>query len=179
MRRVMWFLIVRRRLYALSCPAACSSTGIPNGSEVDATDGRVPITVATGHTGRTASAEAYGGVFAFRQTRAAHTLARLALSLPLTGCPRRLLTGRSKSRARGAKHRSGSKSRHLWGPESGGYLVRQSGVIDPGSSSGAAVAIVAFAPSFAAGTEMLTRTASWLSHHLQLSSRPSAGCTSE
>jgi hypothetical protein len=66
-----------------------------------------------------------------------------------------------------------------WGPESSGYLVRQSGIIDPDSSDGAAVAIVAFAPSFAAGTEMLTRTASWLNHHLQLSSRPSAGCTSE
>lgn len=35
------------------------------------------------------------------------------------------------------------------------------------------------APSFAAGTEILTRTASWLNHHLQLSSRPSASCTSE
>ena len=67
-----------------------------------------------------------------------------------------------------------------WGPESGGgYLVRQSGIIDPGSSEGVAVAIVAFAPSFATGTEMLTSTASWLRHHLRLSSRPSAGCTSE
>jgi hypothetical protein len=66
-----------------------------------------------------------------------------------------------------------------WGPESGGYLVRQSGIVDPGSSKGAAVAIVAFAPSFAAGTEMLTSTASWLRHHLRLSSRPSAGCSSE
>jgi hypothetical protein len=66
-----------------------------------------------------------------------------------------------------------------WGPESGGYLVRQSGIIDPDSSSGAVVAIVAFAPSFAAGTEMLTRTASWLNDHIRLSSRPSAGCSSE
>jgi hypothetical protein len=66
-----------------------------------------------------------------------------------------------------------------WGPESGGYLVRQSGIVDPGSSSGAAVAIVAFAPSFGVGTEMLTRTASWLDDHLQLSSRPRADCSSE
>lgn len=67
-----------------------------------------------------------------------------------------------------------------WGPESGGgYLVRQSGIIDPGSSEGAAVAIVAFAPSFSAGTEMLTNAATWLNHHLQLTSRPSAGCTRE
>jgi hypothetical protein len=66
-----------------------------------------------------------------------------------------------------------------WGPESSGYLVRQTGIVDPGSSDGAAVAIVAFAPSFASGTEMLTRTASWLHDHLQLSSRANAGCSSE
>lgn len=66
-----------------------------------------------------------------------------------------------------------------WGPESSGYLVRQSGIIDPGSSSGAAVAIVAFASSFAAGTDMLTRTASWLNRHLVLQSRSSTGCNPE
>jgi hypothetical protein len=64
-----------------------------------------------------------------------------------------------------------------WGPESGGYLVRQSGIVDPGSSNGAAVAIVAFAPSFGAGTEMLTRTASWLNHHLALTPSAGAGCS--
>ncbi|MGO9762530.1 MAG: hypothetical protein ACLP1Q_14840 [Solirubrobacteraceae bacterium] len=46
-----------------------------------------------------------------------------------------------------------------WGPEAGGYLVRQSGIVDPGSSSGAAVAIVNQAPDFGAGTETLTRVA--------------------
>jgi hypothetical protein len=68
-----------------------------------------------------------------------------------------------------------------WGPENGGgYLVRQSGIVDPQSSSkGVAVAIVAFAPSFGTGTEMLTSTATWLRHHLRLSSRPSAGCASK
>jgi hypothetical protein len=66
-----------------------------------------------------------------------------------------------------------------WGPESGGYLVRQSGIIDPGSLSGAAVAIVASAPSFSAGTDMLTRTASWLNHHLALTPHASAGCSAE
>jgi hypothetical protein len=65
-----------------------------------------------------------------------------------------------------------------WGPESSGYLVRQSGIIDPGSSSGAAVAIVAYAPSFSAGTEMLTRTASWLARNLVLTPHASAGCAS-
>jgi hypothetical protein len=66
-----------------------------------------------------------------------------------------------------------------WGPESGGYLVRQSGIVDPGSSSGAAVAIAAFAPSFSAGTDMLTRTASWLNHHLALTPHASTGCSAE
>jgi hypothetical protein len=66
-----------------------------------------------------------------------------------------------------------------WGPESSGYLVRQSGIIDPGSSSGAVAAIVAFAPSFPAGTEMLTTTATWLNQHLVLSARQSTGCNAE
>ncbi len=66
-----------------------------------------------------------------------------------------------------------------WGPEAGGYLVRQSGIIEPGSTSGVAVAVVARAPSFSAGTESLTRVASWLKDHLVLSSHPKAGCGSE
>jgi len=98
------------------------SAGIPNGSEVDATNGRVLITVATGHAGPTASAEVYEGIFTFRQTSGAHALARLTLSLPLTGCPRSLPLGHphAKSPAKGAEHRSGPKSRHLWVSESGG-----------------------------------------------------------
>lgn len=66
-----------------------------------------------------------------------------------------------------------------WGPEGGGYLVRQSGIVDPGSSSGVAVAIVNQAPDFGAGTETLTRVASWLNRHLHLSPRPSGGCGGE
>lgn len=68
-----------------------------------------------------------------------------------------------------------------WGPEpSGGYLVRQSGIIDPGSNRGVAVSIVAYPPggrdSFNIGTQMLTRTAQWLNAQLLLRSRPAAGC---
>jgi hypothetical protein len=66
-----------------------------------------------------------------------------------------------------------------WGPEGGGYLVRQSGVIDPRSSDGAAVAIITRAPDFGAGTETLTRVASWLNHHLHLTQRPTTGCSAE
>lgn len=62
-----------------------------------------------------------------------------------------------------------------WGPEGGGYLVRQSGIVNPGSPDGVAVAIVVSAPSFAAGTETLTRTASWLAKHLASQSHSSSG----
>jgi hypothetical protein len=59
-----------------------------------------------------------------------------------------------------------------WGPErTGGYLVRQAGIIHVGSPGAVAVAIVALPPgSFASGTETLTRTASWLARHLRTTS---------
>jgi len=68
-----------------------------------------------------------------------------------------------------------------WGPEGGGYLVRQSGIIDPSSPDGVAVAIVTRAPTFGAGTETLTRTAQWLASHLapQSHSEPGACPTAE
>jgi len=53
-----------------------------------------------------------------------------------------------------------------WGPEGDAYLVRQSGIIDPGTPEATAVAIIAHPPagasSFGEGTEMLTKTATWL-----------------
>lgn len=59
-----------------------------------------------------------------------------------------------------------------WGPEGDAYLVRQSGIIDPETSDAVAVAIIAHPPagesSFGAGTEMLTRTATWLRSVVQL-----------
>jgi hypothetical protein len=68
-----------------------------------------------------------------------------------------------------------------WGPEpSGAYLVRQSGIIEPGSASGVAVSMVAYPPpggdSFDIGTEMLTHTAQWLAGELRLSPHPSTSC---
>jgi len=61
-----------------------------------------------------------------------------------------------------------------WGPESGGYLVRQAGIINVGSPRAVAVAIVARPPgSFASGTETLTRTATWLRGHLRTPSTTS------
>ncbi len=68
-----------------------------------------------------------------------------------------------------------------WGPEQQDtYLVRQSGIIDPGSSRAVAVAIVAFpspgASSFETGTQMLTEIAKWLGEHLNLVPRRAVGC---
>jgi hypothetical protein len=68
-----------------------------------------------------------------------------------------------------------------WGPEpDGAYLVRQSGIVDVGSSRAVAVALVAFPPpgggSFEAGTAMLTETARWLRGHLELVPRASVAC---
>jgi hypothetical protein len=69
-----------------------------------------------------------------------------------------------------------------WGPDpSGAYLVRQSGIIDPGSSRGVVVSIVAFpsSGSFSDGTQMLNAVSLWLRHELVLAPRTSVGCASE
>lgn len=68
-----------------------------------------------------------------------------------------------------------------WGPENGAYLVRQSGVINPGTSDAVAVSIVAHPPpggsSFTIGTEMVTQTALWLEQHINLIPRSGQGCS--
>jgi hypothetical protein len=98
------------------------STSIPTGSEVDATHGRVLIVVATAKPGETATAEVYDGMFEFEQNRGNSALARLVLSLPLTGCPQvRGGIAPRTARSSGAKHRPGPKSRRLWVAEGGGH----------------------------------------------------------
>ncbi len=94
------------------------STSIPDGSEVEATNGRVVITAAT-PTGKTVSAEVYGGRFRVHQTSSGETL--FILTLPLTGCPRAVLPrGSAAALASAAKGHSGPKSRHLWVSEKEG-----------------------------------------------------------
>ncbi len=68
-----------------------------------------------------------------------------------------------------------------WGPApTGAYLVRQSGIVDVGTSRAIAVAVVAFPPpggaSFETGTVMLTQTAAWLRQHLVLVPRAPVPC---
>ncbi len=91
------------------------STSIPDGSEVDATNGRVVITVAT-PSGNTMSAEVYGGRFRVHQDSSGET--HFILTLPLTGCPKAALPHGAAARL--AKRSSGPKSRHLWASETGG-----------------------------------------------------------
>jgi hypothetical protein len=95
-----------------------SSTSIPDGSEIDATNGRVTITVASPNGG-TVSAEVYGGRFRIHRDSGGET--HFTLTLALTGCPRVALPrGSAAALAFSAKHRSGPKSRHLWVSETGG-----------------------------------------------------------
>jgi hypothetical protein len=92
------------------------SADIPDGSEVDATNGRVVITAASPHGG-TVTAEVYGGRFRIHQDRSGET--HFILTLPLTGCPRvSLPNGSAAALARAG--RRGPKSRHLWVSEQGG-----------------------------------------------------------
>ncbi len=96
---------------------------LPNGSEIDATNGTGTVTVAAGG-GHTQSAEATGGRFVLEQGRSAGGPTRLVLSLPLSGCPAVPLPSGSAAsvEARGAaKARSGPVTRHLWVSETGGH----------------------------------------------------------
>jgi hypothetical protein len=96
---------------------------IPDGSEIDATHGRVELTAATPTVGQTESAEAYSGRFLLHQERTGAGETHLSLSLPLTGCARAARSPHARnaratrSSAAGAH---GPKSRHLWVSESGG-----------------------------------------------------------
>ena len=93
---------------------------LPDGSEVEATNGHVLITVAT-QDGHTQSAEVWGGRFLIHQEHTGSGETRFILSLPLTGCSRVALPhGTAAAVAARAKHSSGPKSRHLWVSESGG-----------------------------------------------------------
>jgi hypothetical protein len=96
--------------------ALSAATSIAEGSEVEATDGRVLVTVAT-PTG-TETAEVYGGRFVVEQEHIGSDETRFVLSLPLTGCPRLALPRGSAAGVASAKH--GPKSRHLWVSETGG-----------------------------------------------------------
>ena len=99
-----------------------SGTGsLADGSEVEAANGRVLLTVATLTPGQTQSAEVHGGRFLIHQADKSPAETHLTLSLPLTGCPRTsLLHGSASALLASVTHRPGKKSRHLWVSEKGG-----------------------------------------------------------
>ena len=101
--------------------STATTATIPNGSEVEATNGDVLITVATRTPGKTAIADVSGGRFRIVQERGGSGETHFVLTLPLTGCPRvSLPRGAAAIAARRHKRRSGPKSRHLWVYEKGG-----------------------------------------------------------
>jgi hypothetical protein len=111
---------VRRRGTNSFVPLSGAST-IPDGSEVDATNGQASITAATAMPGQTKSAEISGGRLLIHQEHAGVGETHLILSRPLTGCPGlRHLHGSAAALATSAKHASGAKSRKLWVSDNGG-----------------------------------------------------------
>jgi len=99
------------------------SVSVPDESEVDASHGRVAVTVATPQPGQTATAEASQGRFLLHQDPVAPAETHLVLSQPLPSCgaprlPRRAATARAAVARK--QHGRPSKSRHLWVGDHGG-----------------------------------------------------------
>jgi hypothetical protein len=111
---------VRRKGTNSFIPLSGAST-IPNGSELDATNGQALITAATALPGQTKSAEISGGRLLIHQEHAGLGETHLILSQSLTGCPGvRRPHGSAAAMAASPKRGSGHKSRKLWVSESGG-----------------------------------------------------------
>jgi hypothetical protein len=110
---------VRRKGTNSFIPLSGAST-IPDGSELDATNGRALITAATAMPGQTKSAEISGGRLLIHQEHAGLGETHLILSQPLTGCPGVRRPHGSAAALASAKRGSGHKSRKLWVSESGG-----------------------------------------------------------
>lgn len=96
------------------------ASAIPDGSELDATNGQALITAATAMAGQTKSAEISGGRLLIHQERAGVGETHLILSRPLTGCPGVRRPRGSAALATSAKRGSGPKSRKLWVSDNGG-----------------------------------------------------------
>lgn len=89
---------------------------IPDGSEIEATHGRVRVGVSLPN-GTTQTAEVFGGRFRIEQEKSGFT--KFVLTLALTGCPRTKLPPGSASAASIVRTQP-LKKRHLWVTEKGG-----------------------------------------------------------
>lgn len=95
-----------------------TATGtFPNGTELDATSGRVLITEAT-QSGGTQTAEVYGGRFRLFQDTSGTM--HLTLTLPLSGCGAVLLPRGAAASRSITSRRGGPRARHVWVSEHGG-----------------------------------------------------------
>jgi hypothetical protein len=94
-----------------------ATQAIPDGSELDTTNGRAMLAAATTVSGESRTAEIYGGRSIVHQDRTRGET-ELTLSQPLGGCSPGVQ--QLPSRALDAARRSRSKSRHLWVSENGG-----------------------------------------------------------
>jgi hypothetical protein len=88
-----------------------------DGSEIDATHGRVLVTVRTPE-GTLVSAEVFGGRFRIHQDKNGET--HFILTLPLTGCARTKLPRGAAAAVLAKKRRKRARSRYLWVTEKGG-----------------------------------------------------------
>jgi hypothetical protein len=115
-------VLVRTKGNNTFVPLSVSGT-VPDGSELETTNGRATVTAATTTPGQSQRAEVSGGRIIVHQDSTAG-VTRLSLSLPLSGCPGRTHrhTGRGARRTAraGAVHGERARRRHVWVAESGG-----------------------------------------------------------
>jgi CSLREA domain-containing protein len=93
---------------------------VPVGTVIDATKGRVSISVADGKGG-ISTAVFYGGVFRFTQTQAATPLATMTLVGAKPACAS---TAKAKGHAARTAAKKKAKSRHLWGDGKGNFQTK-------------------------------------------------------
>jgi hypothetical protein len=113
-------VFVRSKGASVAVPLV-GALSVPDGSEVDATNGRVSVTVATSVAAHTVSATAYQGRFVLHQDAFAPGETHLTLSQPLVcraGTAPRRAHGAAGGRAHGHGH--ASKARHVWVSEKEG-----------------------------------------------------------
>jgi len=93
---------------------------VPDGSEVDASHGRVSVTVATTLPGKLVAALVYEGRFLLHQDALAPGAAHLTLSQPLACKVAKRARAGDGAQAAARKHRPAAKARHLWVSEKEG-----------------------------------------------------------
>jgi hypothetical protein len=102
--------------------ALSGTISLPDESEVDASHGRVEVTVATPQPGQTATAVVYQGQFLVHQETGVKAETHLTLSQSLSTCgvtSRHHRARGRKAKAVGASHHP-SRSRHIWVSDHGG-----------------------------------------------------------